>query len=71
MKLLFELARINKLAERFGKNNYHGAYNLGSVTSFKNLHIGTIEAGVRFDYLRGMKFCSHEGAYLNKVIEKK
>jgi hypothetical protein len=69
--LSFECARISKLAKRFGTGKNHTAYNLGSVTSFKNLNIGTLQAGVRFDRLRGMKFCHHGGvAYFSKTIEK-
>ena len=65
-----EFAHINKLANRYGKNKHHSAYSLGSVSSFKYLNIGILEAGLRFDHLRGFKFCSYDGAYFSKTIEK-
>lgn len=65
-----EWARINKLANRYGKNKHHIAYSIGSVTAFQKTNAGTIEAGLRFDHLRGMKFCSYDGAYFSKTIEK-
>lgn len=67
----FEYARVSKLARKFEKHKYHSAYNFASVTSFKNLSIGTIQTGLRFDRLRGMQFCHHGGgAYFTKILEK-
>lgn len=68
--LSFELARVSTLATRFGTNKHHIAYNMGSVVSFKELSVGTIELGARFDYLRGINFCPFDGPYLIKTSEK-
>ncbi|MDP2194174.1 MAG: hypothetical protein Q8K36_06590, partial [Alphaproteobacteria bacterium] len=65
-----EVARVSKLAERFGRNRHHIAYSLGSVISFTDLAIGTAEFGARYDYLRGIGFCPCGGPYLNKTHEK-
>lgn len=68
--LSFELARVSTLANRFGRNNHHIACNIGSVVAVKDLSFGTLEFGARFDYLRAMEFCSCEGPYLIKTVEK-
>lgn len=65
-----EAAYISKLADKYGRNNHHMAYNASSVIVFNGLPVKTIELGMRYDHLRGINFCSSGGAYCSKKIEK-
>jgi hypothetical protein len=65
-----EAARISKLAKKYGRNNHHMAYNAGPIIAFKELSVGIVEVGVRYDHLRGIGFCPSDGPYFVKTIEK-
>jgi hypothetical protein len=68
--LLIEVARVHNLAERFGKNNHHAAYSLGQIFSFKNLKIGILQIGMRYDDFSGIDFCPCDGIYKTTIKEK-